>query len=137
MKREKLQAEAKRFLQKWQKQLFLRGWNFELVFNEEAPPANENAMCYVSVSPEYMEATVFVNPSYYTAPNDVREHAICHELCHCHTQQLWNLAGYLLDGRLVTDRELRETTEKLTQQIAYIAMQDKWPQRRSIPRRSR
>lgn len=123
----KQRQETVRLLEKWRPMLFLGEWNFEVIFPDTD---HDSAACEIHVDPVYLSAELRVYPCHFRAPNDVREHNIIHELCHVHTQAIWNVAGKLRDGVLVTEMEIRETVERLTQRISYIAARGKLPPRK-------
>lgn len=136
----KLEAEALDTINKWRSDLLLDEWFFELIFPEQRSASDTSddygALCDVHADTVYFKAHIRVYPAWFNAPNDVRVHSIVHELCHCLTQQLWDLAGELMNGRLVTEKEVREAVERLTQRISIIAMRGKWP-KRTFPRSKR
>ena len=129
-----LEKEAKALMLKWQPELFLHDWFFELLFpdepfNGEKEVDKRTTLASISVDPVYQKAWISIYPSWFKAPSDVREHAMVHELCHCLTQRIWDLSGVFRDGGMVSERELSDSIENLTQKISYVAMRGRWPAR--------
>lgn len=127
-KEARMKKEFLRILRKWQPKLFLQGWFFEVHFHYGSvkEQGDMHVLAEISVDTAYLKAHIHVYDAWFRAQKDIREHAIVHELCHCHTQDAWDNAGKLRDGFLVTDMELRNTIERLTQRISYIAMANQW-----------
>lgn len=128
-----MKKEAVALLRKWQKRMLLNEWFFEVFYPDQPYEENEQGgitHATVNADPVYLKANVRLYPSWFSAPNDIREQIIVHELAHCMTQELRDLADKLRDGRLVTSLEINEVHERLTQRISFVAIRDHWQKRR-------
>lgn len=129
MKATKAQRQfCKRVINKWRSRMFLGEWFIDLVFEsadmDSQPGGRPSATCWAD--PVYMQATITVYPCFWNAPIDRRIHMLVHEMAHCHTQSMWNVAKCLHMGELITPDNIRCEIENLTQRIANIAYQQEW-----------
>lgn len=131
-KKSRIKKEVGAAIEKWRPKLFLGEWYFDVLYPPQPHPDSHmiDAMASISVNHVYMQAEISIYPGFFRAPADVREFAIVHELCHCHTQPMWNMATNLLDGQLITHKQSQEECERLTQRIANIAFWGKQCQRK-------
>lgn len=123
-----IRKQTIKLIDKWRPLLNLQEWNFEIIFPGSPDP--EDAMADCSAKPEYLEATIRFYPCFFNVPKDVREHTVVHELCHCIVAELQHAGEDLMEGQLVTKKNHQDLVERLTQRISYIAMKDKWPERK-------
>lgn len=113
-------ARIKRIVEKWRPRLFLGEWHISLSYPKEDVEARGSGQCLaeVSVNPVYMNAVISIYPALFKKTNEVQEHAIVHELCHCLTQEVWELMDMQHRGAAVGEHFQRESVERLTQRIA-------------------
>jgi len=71
---------------KWQARLLLDAWKVRVILTTKL---GHLAEC--EASPEYLDAVLRFNPARLTPEN--LEETVVHELIHCHTWELWDLAG--------------------------------------------
>lgn len=124
--------EVLKILDKWKRKLLLNEWFIDTIFPAEyceGTPDGYNVLADTSVDPVYLNAKIRFYPAFFEAPNDVREHAVVHELCHCLTQEAWDNMGKLYRGEMVSGCQQRDIIERLTQRISNVAMRDHWPKR--------
>jgi hypothetical protein len=102
--------------------LFMGHWKINVKFNDTDSETNaysEKHLAVVAVSHMYSNAIITIYPilikEYGNNPNMLRE-VITHELTHCLTEELFNLAS----NRYATPPEIQTANEKLVQQIARI-----------------
>jgi hypothetical protein len=120
--------EVDKILAKWRPRLFLGEWSIDVQFPEEGPDGGVGydivAECYPD--PVYMIATIKVHKAWFKHPPKAREFAIAHELVHCHTQELWNIADRQANGYAIPRQMVTEAVERLTQRITNIAFDREW-----------
>ena len=56
-------------------------------------------------------------------PPHIRKACIFHEVAHLFTDRLVNVAGRLIEGKLVTVHELETEAESLTEQVSRLALE--------------
>lgn len=96
--------------------LMLQQWNIELRSMSEPYENNPEAAATNSVLEPYMNSLIRVYPKFWDLPEAEQDEVICHELCHCLTQQFWDLAA----TRFTTSDEVRNSLERLTTWITKI-----------------
>jgi len=112
-------AQLKKWLQTWRRRLLLNEWYFNLDYplQDVGMSDDRSVLCEVSVDPVYLKANIKVFPAWFTRSKDVREHALVHEMCHCFTQEVWNLMDSQHNGVTVHAHMQRDSIERLTQRI--------------------
>ena len=110
--------EAARIVSKWRKPLFLHEWYFDLHYPEEN--LNESTIADISANPTYLKAHIRIFPLWSDLSPTLREETLVHELLHCHTQRLWDLAQNLLNGVLVPHHSIHDEVELLTQRLTNV-----------------
>jgi hypothetical protein len=120
--------QAKWFVEEFQQKLNLQNWKFEIRFSKK-----EN---YNSKSSSWICADIWVDPVYLkwnitlypklleqreTVWLNVFREMIMHEMCHCLTEWLSNIAK----SRYLQESEIDEECESLTQRIAILVLWDK------------
>lgn len=124
MKNSKQQKEAKAIIRNWQKKLYLSTWRFKIVFPENSlGQDDEGRKTLAEIHPDsvYLQASIYIYPDFFKTSAKRREHAIVHELCHCHTEELAATVKALQNGTIITRANYRDQVERLTQMISYIA----------------
>jgi hypothetical protein len=120
--KEQLRHDAIVLVRRWCPKLYLDEWRVRVNFPKKQQHWERGITnCDIMVDTTYLEATIRVFPSWFTAPAEERELMLIHELCHIHTQELADVAIALQEGRLATRQQLNHAHERLTQRIAYIA----------------
>lgn len=119
---------CKDVISKWRSRLFLGEWFIDLIHATKDHTSDPKFIPFATcrACPVYMEATITIYPSFWSMPKDRREHILVHELSHCITQSIWNVAESLRNGELCTPTQVRDEIEILTQRIANIAYQQEW-----------
>ena len=113
---------VKKWVNKWRPRLFLGEWFFHLRYsNEDVEPAAE-----ISVNVPYMDAEIIIHPKFWSRDLKDQEHAIVHEMCHCHTEPSYASHVNMLNFKVVTLDYVELIREQLTQRIANIAFQQEW-----------
>lgn len=74
-------------------------------------------ICYES---EYQRATIYIYPIFFTYQYNEQRKILIHELCHSITLNSKKLSFYLLDGKLVTEKQIRDENEEMTSKIENI-----------------
>jgi hypothetical protein len=114
---------ARATLEKARARLFLDEWHIDLVLAKKDKEMQNGgrpaAECWAD--PVYMQATITLYPCFWNSHLARREHIIKHELNHCHTQRIWDMAHGFLNGQFCTPEEIRKEIESLTQRITNIA----------------
>jgi len=120
---DKQRREIKRYIKKWRPRLFLGEWYIvtQHMVNDENGWA---ATC--DPDEVYFHATISVYPSFWKHRKLEREEIIVHELCHCLTVGSIKMSRDLLEGDLVTAKQIKENNEMLTQRITNIVFNDEW-----------
>lgn len=120
---DKQKVRARKLIDKWRGRLFLHSWHLDLFYMKEGEgEGGWDVLASINANPVYMKAKIQIFPAFWDRSPDVQEEALVHELCHCHTQALVDLVHRQQDGGQVTHQERIDTLERLTQQIAVIAM---------------
>ena len=102
--------------------LFLGHWKINIRFSKEDPPPHHNSersTAVVNASPTYSNAVITIYPimekEYGDNPDMIRE-IITHELVHCITEEMYDLAT----NRYSTPPEIQTANEKLVQHITRL-----------------
>lgn len=106
-------------IEKWRPRLLLGEWAINLNYPESDvdQSGDRTILAYVSADPVYLNATIHIYPAWFDRSDEVREMTLVHELCHCFTQEVWNMMDMQHRGEVVPDRYQREAVERLTQRI--------------------
>lgn len=129
-KKEKLEQQKRQaiydIVHKWRDILMLNSWRIDCYFMDKACDLDTDtseAYATISVLPEYMKASIKFYPSIFEKDEEQQTTAIVHELCHCITQESWDLIHDLRNGQLVTPNNARIVMERLTQTISNLVVQ--------------
>lgn len=119
---------CKDIVNKWRSRLFLGEWFIDLCYastdKDEQPGGRPAAEC--RADPVYMQATITIYPCFWNSDVDRRIHMLVHELCHCHTQSVWNIIKNFSNGFYTVPDDVHAEIEILTQRMANIAYQQEW-----------
>jgi hypothetical protein len=113
------------WVEKYRTRLFLHSWFIDIEYpmqDEPADPDGSRTMARVFVSEEYMKARIQIFPYFFERSLYEQEAGICHELCHCLTEQVADSLKTLTSGGMVPEGIQRQEIERLTQWICVIAM---------------
>lgn len=105
-------------IEKYRSLLFLHPWWINI---EYAKTDEDQKLADISVQPEYMDATITIYPKFFSKNKMIQESVLVHELCHCHTQEIWELMDNLTKSKIVPFHIQEAAIEKLTQTISVIA----------------
>lgn len=107
----------KKLLDRWTKKLHLSNWEYSILNLSE-----KNEGVFLSIIPchVYCKAILKVWPEFWDQSKDIQEQAIVHELIHCKLEPLSALAYNLLNGKLQTSKNIEESIEQVTQNLATI-----------------
>jgi hypothetical protein len=116
----KRSKRAVQLIEKWRPRLLLGEWRINVSYPSKDVETHGPGECLadVVVNPVYFLATINIYPAWFNKTQDVQEHAIVHELCHCFTQEAWNLMDSQHNGVVVHPHTQRDAIERLTQRIA-------------------
>ena len=125
------ERQLKRWLDKWRSRLFLHEWFVHFDYPEVCPDAHGSdleCLAEVSVDTVYkqMKIKIKIYAAFFKKSLKIQEHALVHELCHAHTQELWDIASSLRNGVMYHDYQIRDSVETLTQRMSIIAFRDEW-----------
>lgn len=114
-------------IDKWKHRLLLSEWliEFEISEDEGGENGNGSTLAEVNVLFPYKKAYITIYKQFWSLAIDRQETSLCHELIHCHTQQLWDYCHDFANGRYHTPDDIRDAVESLTQRITLIASGDK------------
>ncbi len=121
VEREQFITEA---VYKWRHKLFLTEWNIDVVQSKEedtSPPGGTYTLADVHVIYPYKKATITIYPQFWHKDDETKEQALVHELCHCHTQDVWDVINSQHNGCLYPPHVVTDIIETLTQRMAIIA----------------
>ena len=113
-------------IDKYRPALFLGEWKFDHTFvdGEHAvsdPISGWHVQAEIKVNYTYKKAMITTYKSFWESTQDEQEETICHEMSHCHTQQLWDFCTDFANGKHHTPDEVCAAVETLTQRISIIA----------------
>ncbi|QDP68073.1 MAG: hypothetical protein Unbinned5081contig1003_5 [Prokaryotic dsDNA virus sp.] len=112
-------SRINKWVKKWKKELFLDQWKIYVKYHDFNEKEDVPASC--NPDSDYMFIDIHVYKSFWSFSLKEQESFIVHELCHCITESIASNSFDLLNGNLVTSRQLTKTIENLTQRIANIA----------------
>lgn len=115
MSRRLRRGEVLAVVRHWQPRLMLDAWDIRLIVTASIP---DLADC--EARPEYLEAVIRVNP--VRTPADQLEAVVVHELCHCHTWELWEAAEDGARGSADLLRAVERAHERLTSTLQRVVM---------------
>lgn len=113
-------------VRKWQAILFLHEWKFQIKISNGPSSSDDHTtemIARIDANPVYLNATLEVFPCFFEKNDYDQNDVIVHELCHCHTQSVLNIANSLLAGVLMPKHTILDEVEILTQRMTNIAMQ--------------
>ncbi len=119
-------AHITKLIDKWRGRLFLQEWRLDHSFVDEFGPEHDGggdlqSAAEIHVNYPYKIAKITTYRGFWNKPLDVQEDMLIHELCHCHTQELWDFLGNFANGKHHTPQEVWRSVETLTQRISVIA----------------
>lgn len=100
---------------KWRPRLLLDAWEITVQVNRRI-----RARADCEAAPAYLEAVIRFNPT-LIKPEDL-EATVVHELLHCHTWRLWELAGRTPDDDPIPPDEAERAHELLTSTLQRVVM---------------
>lgn len=109
-------------LNEWRGRLFLHAWEIDATFRQDNKEGCDGVLAEVTVDPVYMLANIVVYKDFWDRSEERREKAIIHELCHCHTENMWNIARSLRNGVMYSECHIHDELEHLTQMFANCVM---------------
>lgn len=112
---------------KYQIILNLNEWNIEYHLMDRDLDNEGNITTYAdtTILPEYLTCSMRVYPSFFRRIEKLKVDVIAHELAHCHTQVLFNMAKDLSRGVHHTMGDISDCHEMLTQRMANLALRVK------------
>jgi len=124
----KERKEVQRLINKWRPRLFLGEWYINLEYPTEDCSHKDgyNTIADINTDTVYLNAKIRIYPAFFRKEKRVQEETIVHELCHIHTQELWDTALRLKNGYNVHEMAIQDSVEKTTQRVANIALNSKW-----------
>lgn len=116
----KKRKEISSMINKWRGNLLLDEWYIDVSYIQDDLDNDDCAYTNADITadPVYLRAKIRLFPHFLEETLDVQERVILHELCHCHVQELWNIATKLKEGNLVHGGIISDIAERLTQRIA-------------------
>lgn len=100
---------------KWRTRLLLDTWDITVRVNSRI-----KARADCEAAPAYLEAVIRFNPT-LIRPEDL-EATVVHELLHCHTWRLWEMASRTADDDPVPPVEAERAHELLTSTLQRVVM---------------
>lgn len=123
--KEKDKIQVKTLVSEFQKRLNLHTWKFELRFHDKDKFDHKSSSwscAEIWADPVYKKAQIDFYPKLLeqrdTVGVSVFRDMICHEMCHCLTEWLSNIAKC----RFLVEWEIMDECENLTQKIAVIVL---------------
>ena len=110
----------------WRRRLFLCEWHLDVAYAKEDQDSEERAAATCRANPVYMTAEITIYPCFWKHSEIDQRHMLVHELCHCITQSIWNVAKSQHNGFLMSPHVVHDEIEMLTQRISSIAFQEEW-----------
>jgi len=112
---------------KYQSVLNLDEWNIEYYLMDRDIDDEVNVTTYADtiILPEYLTCSMRIYPSFFRKIQKLRADTIAHELAHCHTQVLFNMAKDLTRGISHAMCDISDAHELLTQRMANLALRSK------------
>lgn len=122
-KEEKLKKQkiTDNLIRKWQPWLFLQEWHFDIFFAEEdfgESPTQTIASAVCNYT--YKKANITFYPRFFKDSKEEQEKTVIHELCHCHTDKVWDMLLDQNNGLLHTKNSIRDEIETLTTRMENI-----------------
>lgn len=118
------QKRIKQLIAKWRPVLFLGEWTIDHKFVNEQPEGEidgSQKSAEIWVNYPYKTANIKTYKGFWEASKEEQDSILCHELCHCHTQELWDFCGDFANGKHHTPESIWRAVETLTQRISIIA----------------
>lgn len=113
-----------KIIEKWRPKLFLGEWFIDIQYpNEDRPEVGVyEVIAEINADVKYMKALISVYPC-WTDKNPLnQEMAIVHELCHCITQEMADIAHGQMNGVHYPSHVCTDAWERLTQRVCNVAM---------------
>lgn len=126
MKPSDQRKRVEKFVNKWKPRLFLHEWYITIAHPREDDPNVEGATANIRVNPVYLSAHINIFPRFWCGTLKEQEETIVHELCHCVTQEAWDLARAQREGQAFSSDQIRNVIERLTQRMTNVAFQNEW-----------
>lgn len=104
----------------WKQELNLQGWKFLIKMDAKV---EEGVALEIGIQSDYERATIFISTLFWnneTCAPQFREQMVVHELCHCLTEECYDLLLAQINDKHVTHREVNLARERLTERIAQI-----------------
>ena len=123
------EKRVRQWLEKWRTRLFLHEWFIRFDYPDTDPQptmSGGEVLAEAEVSVPYKMLTVKLYKPFFRKGLKTQEHSLVHELCHAHTQEMWDIAGSLRNGVMYHDYQVRDAVEALTQRMSIIAFRDEW-----------
>lgn len=116
----------KKLIEKWRPILFLGEWTISHKYVDNYGPKSEqvkdaDAAAEIFVNYPYKLAHITTYNGFWEKDSDTQDSMLCHELCHCHTQELWDISTDFANGKYTTPDHVWKAVETLTQRISIIA----------------
>lgn len=109
-------------IKKWVPRLYLHEWDIKIQIKSEPCEGYPYRIADCSSSEIYFNAIIRIFPKFWKETSTEQENDIVHELCHCHTEEIDQIAQDLLSGYLRTKSQMHDANERLTQRMANIAL---------------
>ena len=106
-----------KWVKKWRPKLYLNDWHFNVSY----PKDETGPYATIIVNENYFEGDIEIYPSFWSLKIQEQEKDIVHELCHVITHPSKGAAIDLLNGKLVTEQQIKLINEQLTEKIAILA----------------
>ena len=119
MTKENRKKRARALIEKYQKILHLTEWEFKFDIVNPDQMSNKDHAMEIHINLKYLRAFILATEEAFKSPNDLEKH-IKHELSHCLTEPLWDMAHDLWNGKFHTKQEIEMAAETLTERIAML-----------------
>lgn len=117
-------ASVEALIEKWRPLLFLNEWHIKMGYSETPAPDDPGASAEIETDCTYKIATLTLFPLFFARRPEQQEHSVVHELCHCISGIVRNLAyKALVREKHVMWHTVAEADERCTQQFTNVIME--------------
>lgn len=123
MKHPEKDRRIRKLINKWRNALLLGEWEISHVFEDRDgdETGGSRTVAEICVDYTYKNARITTFRNFWNYSHEEQDSIVCHELCHCHTQELWDFCIDFSNGRYHTPDDVWKAVETLTQRISIIA----------------
>lgn len=122
MPTKKEQEKVKKWFKTWQTKLFLTHWTVEVMFSLTSDPTGGEDTTLISCVPDLTYHILYVTvwQDFWGEPEDIQEERCVHELVHCATSPIGELAARAVKRKQAIRKDVDNTEEQLTQWMTKV-----------------